>query len=122
LFYLPDVAWLPNAADVLRGINVYIGDGATMTRSMVRKRGGTFFGHCPVTTQLGWCMKANVRHVIVSHCGTQIVGGDARRLNALVRCLGRERNIDARIACDGDRVILPSHDRRDGIQWIAKHA
>ena len=38
LFYLPDVAWLPNASNVLRKIDIYIGDGATMTRSMVRKK------------------------------------------------------------------------------------
>jgi hypothetical protein len=34
----------------------------------------------------------------------KIVGGDARRLNALVRRLGRERDIDVRIACGGDRL------------------
>jgi len=122
LFYLPDVAWLPSASDVLRGINVYIGDGATMTRSMVRKSGGTLFGHCPVTAQLGWCKKADVHRVVLTHCGTEIVGGDARRLNALVRRLGRERDIEVRIACDGDRLILPSRNRPVEMQWIATHA
>lgn len=122
LFYLPDVAWLPKAQDVLRGINVYIGDGATMTRSMVRKKGDMLFGHCPVTAQLGWCEKANVRRAILTHCGTEIVGGDARRLNALVRRLGRERDIEVRIACDGDRLILPGRHRGDGMRWIVKDA
>src|SRR6516162_1299255 len=37
-FYLPDVAALPNASRALRGIDVYIGDGATVRRSMVRKK------------------------------------------------------------------------------------
>src|SRR5271165_3822622 len=36
-FYLPDVAELPKATDALRGIDVYIGDGATVKRSMVRR-------------------------------------------------------------------------------------
>src|ERR1039458_1189361 len=40
-FYVPDVAGLPDAPNTLRGISVYIGDGATMTPSMVRKKNGT---------------------------------------------------------------------------------
>jgi hypothetical protein len=89
---------------------------------MVRKRGARLVGHCSVTTQLGWCKKAGVRRAAITHCGTEIVGGDARRLNALVRRLGRERDIDAYIACDGDRLILGSRHRRDEVQWIAEHA
>jgi phosphoribosyl 1,2-cyclic phosphodiesterase len=113
-FYLPDVAWLPNAPGVLRGINVYIGDGATMKRSMVRKRDGTLIGHAPVVAQLGWCKRASVRRAIFTHCGSPIVRGDARKLNAALRRLGREHGIEARIACDGDRLSLPNggHRRR----------
>ena len=39
-FYLPDVAKLPNASKVLRGVDLYIGDGATIRRSMVRRNPG----------------------------------------------------------------------------------
>lgn len=37
-FYVPDVAGIPDAAHALCGINAYIGDGATMKRSMVRRK------------------------------------------------------------------------------------
>jgi phosphoribosyl 1,2-cyclic phosphodiesterase len=111
-FYLPDVAWLPNAPGVLRGINVYIGDGATMKRSMLRKRGGTLIGHAPVVAQLGWCKRASVRRAIFTHCGSLIVRGDARQLNAVLRRLGHEYGIEARIACDGDRLFLPDGKHR----------
>jgi len=57
-FYVPDVAGLPDAPNTLRGISVYIGDGATMTRSMVRKKNGTLIGHAPMTVQLSWCKMA----------------------------------------------------------------
>lgn len=106
LFYLPDVANLPNAADALRGIALYIGDGATIKRSMVRKRSGILIGHAPVTVQLGWCANAGVRRAIFTHCGSAIVRGDARKLHASIRQLGHERGIDARLACDGDRLAL----------------
>jgi len=108
VFYVPDVAWLPNAAKALRGTDVYIGDGATINRSMVRRRGGTLIGHASIVAQLGWCRKAGVKRAIFTHCGSQIVGGDARRLDALVRRLGREHSIDARVARDGDRLSVSS--------------
>ncbi len=103
-FYLPDVAWLPNASRALRGIDIYIGDGATITRPLVRRRGGTLIGHATIATQLDWCQEARVRHAVFTHCGSQIVGGDARRLNAALRRLGHERDINVRLACDGYRL------------------
>jgi phosphoribosyl 1,2-cyclic phosphodiesterase len=108
-FYLPDVAALPGASDVLRQVDVYIGDGATIRRSMVRKKNGSLTGHAPITAQLGWCAAANVRRAVFTHCGSPIVRGNARALDALVSQLGHEQGIDARIACDGDRLsILPN--------------
>ena len=103
-FYLPDVAWLPDASEALHGIDVYIGDGATVRRSMVRRRGDALFGHAPITAQLGWCEKAGVRRAFFTHCGTSLVRADGRTANALIRRLGREHGVDARIACDGDRL------------------
>ena len=63
-FYLPDVARLPNPSAALRGVGVYIGDGRTFRRSMVRTKDGVSIGHAPIATQLGWCnsvIPSNVR-------------------------------------------------------------
>ena len=103
-FYLPDVARLPNPSTALRGVGVYIGDGATFRRSMVRTKDGVSIGHAPIATQLGWCAKAHVRRAIFTHCGSAIVRGDERASAAIVRNLGHEHGIDARLAYDGDRL------------------
>ncbi len=103
LFYVPDVSWLP-AAKALRGADLYIGDGATIKRSMVRKRGRVSIGHASIIAQLGWCRRAGVKQAIFTHCGSQIVRGNPRRLDALVRQLGRDQGIGARLARDGDRL------------------
>jgi phosphoribosyl 1,2-cyclic phosphodiesterase len=105
-FYLPDVAKLPNLAHVLRRIDLYIGDGATVMRSMVRRKGSALVGHAPIIEQLDWCAKAHVRRVIFTHCGSPIVRTSARAADSLVGRLGREHGINARIACDGDRLSL----------------
>ena len=100
-FYLPDVAELRNVWAALGGVDIYIGDGATMRRSMVRKKNGTLIGHAPITSQLGWCERVGVRRAIFTHCGSPIVRGDSRQVERIVRRLGLERGVDARIAYDG---------------------
>jgi phosphoribosyl 1,2-cyclic phosphodiesterase len=100
-FYLPDVADLPGVLPALHRIDVYIGDGATIGRSMVREKSGVLIGHAPIRRQLGWCEKAAVRRAIFTHCGSPIVRGDPRQVERIVRVLGRERGVDARIAYDG---------------------
>ena len=106
-FYLPDVAKLPHPAATLRGVDVYIGDGATLKRPIIRRRRKILVGHAPITTQLDWCDRAHVKQAIFTHCGSQIVRGDGRSLGATLRGLGRKHGIDARFARDSDRLLLP---------------
>lgn len=58
------------------GVEVYIGDGVTKKRSMVRKPGDTIIGHVPIQTQLTWCEKTGVKNTIFTHLGSQIVDGN----------------------------------------------
>jgi len=105
-FYLPDVARLPDPSKALRGIGLYIGDGATLRRSMLRSRGRALIGHATITAQLAWCAKAHVRRAIFTHCGSPIVRGDVRLVSATIQKLGCENELDAHLACDGDRLHL----------------
>ena len=87
-------------------MQVYIGDGATLMRSFVRKRGDKLIGHATVRTQLGWCEKERVPRAIITHCGSEIVTGDQRKLSTNLRAMAAERGLDARIAHDGMELIL----------------
>jgi ribonuclease BN (tRNA processing enzyme) len=106
LFYVPDVVAILEPEAALSGLDLFVGDAATMTRSMVRRRGGRLFGHTTVRAQLGWCRKAGVRRAIFTHCGSEIVEGDERRLGARLRAMGREQGVEARFAYDGLEVTL----------------
>ncbi len=105
-FYVPDLAAIPEQRAALRGTDLYIGDGATIVRSMVRARDHVLIGHAPVTAQLDWCAAEGVRRAIFTHCGSGIVKGDTRRITARIRALGRERGVAASVAYDGLKVSL----------------
>jgi ribonuclease BN (tRNA processing enzyme) len=104
--YAPDVLFIHDRGAALKGAQIYIGDGATLTRSFVRKRGDALIGHATVRTQLGWCAKEGVPQAIITHCGSEIVTGDERALVAKLSAIAAERGIEAYIAYDGMELVL----------------
>lgn len=92
IFYAPDL--------------VTVGDGAAVTRSIVRRRNGRAIGHASIRAQLDWCARAGVPRAVFTHCGSEIVKGDARTTAATVRALGRECGVEARIVYDGLELAL----------------
>ena len=106
-FYAPDVVAIIDPEAALRGVDLYIGDGATPTRPLVRRRDGALFGHTTIRAQIGWCAKAGVPAAVFTHCGTQIVNADGRTAAARIRRMGREQGVLARIAADGLELSFP---------------
>lgn len=106
VFHVPDVAYIYERAAALRGVQLYIGDGEALTRSLVRRRDDRLIGHTPVQTQLTWCEKERVPRAVVTHCGSEIVEGDERKIAAQINRMARERDIEATIAHDGMEMTL----------------
>jgi phosphoribosyl 1,2-cyclic phosphodiesterase len=106
VFYVPDVVWIRDREAALSGVNLYIGDGATIQQSFVRKSEGTLIGHTPVRTQLTWCQKEGVPRAIFTHCGPEIVEGDEQTLAARIQSLAEARGVEAGIAYDGLQLVL----------------
>jgi len=105
-FYAGDVVYIPNVKRALKGSQLYIGDGSTITQSLVRRKGDRIYGHANVSTQLTWCKKAGVPWAIFTHCGSQIVDHDGRTVAATIRGLGKKRGVKAEIAYDGMTIKL----------------
>jgi phosphoribosyl 1,2-cyclic phosphodiesterase len=106
VWYAPDLVYVDDRDQALGGCDLYIGDGATMTESFVRRRGDTLLGHTPVRTQLTWCRKEGVPRAVITHCGKEIVEGDEGTLDAELRAMAVERGVDARFAHDGLELVL----------------
>ncbi len=106
IFYVPDVVYIEDREAALSGLKAYVGDGATIDSSMVRKPGDTLIGHTPVRTQLTWCKKFDVPRAFITHCGSQVVEADPGEATELVEEYARERDVEAEIAHDGMEVVL----------------
>jgi phosphoribosyl 1,2-cyclic phosphodiesterase len=108
IFYVPDVVAIPDRTAALRGIDAYVGDGAAITRNMVRREraSGRLVGHTPIRTQLGWCRAEGVPRMIVTHCGSDIVAGDERKVRATLRALGEAYGVAVDLAHDGMELVL----------------
>lgn len=110
VFYAPDVVYVPERQAALAGCRLYVGDGATIDGSLVRRpEPGTLVGHAPVRTQLTWCQKEGVPKMIVTHCGSQIVKGELERPEAIREKLRRyaaERGVEVEVAYDGMEIVL----------------
>lgn len=103
--YNPDIISIVEEARVLPGVDVYIGDGASLTRPMVRRRGDALFGHTTVRAQLNWCKKHKIPRAFIVHCGKQLVEMDPAELERRVADLGGE-SVRTSVAWDGKRVRL----------------
>jgi len=101
IFYGPDLLYIHDRHSALSGADVYIGDGATISNSMVRKIDDNLIGHTPIRTQLTWCQKEGVPYAIFTHLGSEIVEGDERSLNSQIRQMAEKRGVEVQIAYDG---------------------
>jgi phosphoribosyl 1,2-cyclic phosphodiesterase len=119
VFYVPDVARLPAPVRALSGVDLFIGDGASPRRPMLRRRDGQLIGHASMIEQLRWCRQAGVHRAIFTHCGTQIVRMPPETLVATVRRLAGESCLEVRVACDGDKVRL---NESGGFSWLGDAA
>lgn len=105
-FYVPDVVWIKDLKSAFEDILFYIGDGATVFRPMVRKdkKTGKIFGHANIRQQLTWCKKRKVPQMIVTHCGSDIVGKRAKKSEEQIERFAKERNVQVCIAYDGMKL------------------
>lgn len=111
LFYAPDVVVIRHERAALRGISLYIGDGARIERPLVRHRDRARIGHTSIREQLIWCRRNRVKRAVFTHCGSEIVSRDPKEVARRVRALGREFNVSARIAHDGFTIARARHSR-----------
>jgi phosphoribosyl 1,2-cyclic phosphodiesterase len=107
IFYVPDLVSIVDPEAALTGVDYYLGDGATLIRSMVRRHNGVPFGHTPIIEQLKWCAQFRIPRLIITHCGSGLVKADPAKLQRRLDDLSREYGLDITLAYDGMTLRLP---------------
>lgn len=100
IFCAHDLISIDERHDALKNAKLYIGDGASIVRPLVRRKGNQIFGHTTVRAQLGWCQKEDVPKMFVTHCGSQIVEG-GKDAEKRIQLLAKERGVEMKVAYDG---------------------
>ena len=88
IFYVPDLVSVQDLHEALHGVRLYVGDGATLRRPIIRKKAGSVIGHSPIQSQIGWCRQEGVPKALFTHCGSEIVRAASTSMTRLVRDLG----------------------------------
>ena len=101
-FYVPDLAAICEQHAALRGVSLYVGDGATVMRSMVRRRDHVLIGHASIAAQLalvrgGEAWRARSSPIAAAASSTS----DARKVAARIGDLGEAHGVEASVAYDG---------------------
>lgn len=105
--YVPDPADIEDRTAALAEVDLYVGDGSSPTRALVRRTGGRLVGHTSVRAQLGWPAPFGIRRAGFTHCGPAVIDGDERRLGPALRRMAAARGVaDVRYAHDGETLIL----------------
>lgn len=90
--YSGDIVAFEAPAEALADARLYVGDGSTLTASLVRRQpGGALVGHTTVRAQLGWLAKAGVPRAVFSHFGTGPIELGDEALEAALTELAAER-------------------------------
>jgi L-ascorbate metabolism protein UlaG (beta-lactamase superfamily) len=75
IWYSPDFLWLKKEQHGhLKDLDVYIGDGSSLTRTLLRRKDKEIFGHMSVKKQLNLLTRLNpegLPHVIFTHFGKE---------------------------------------------------
>jgi ribonuclease BN (tRNA processing enzyme) len=103
--YSGDIVAFEEPAAALAGADLYIGDGSTLTGSLVRRHAsGALLGHTTVRAQLGWLARHGVPRAIFSHFGKGPIEMGEPALKEALEELAAEKAPGCRISAARDGV------------------
>ena len=106
IFYVSDLVRIRAEKKALHSIDLYIGDGASFVRPVIRLREGSQIGHASIKQQLAWCQQEQVPRAIFTHCGSQVVRLPYKTAQERVQMLGQVVGVPAELARDGMQIEL----------------
>jgi len=101
IWHCSDVYRIPNYKKALKGVDIFIGDGASLKREIVHKRGAkTRYGHTSMEKQIKWALEGGIPRIYFTQIGH--VGKTHEDLNEALRELAP----NAQALFDGAEISL----------------
>jgi len=70
LVYAPDMLEIQNRKAVLKDVDIYVGDGSSLNKTIVRTdKEGRRVGHASMAEQIKWCRDEEIPEVLFTHIG-----------------------------------------------------
>lgn len=109
--YSGDVVAFDNPEGALAGADLYIGDGSTLTGSLVRRHPtGALLGHTTVRAQLGWLGRHGIMRAVFSHFGKEPIAMGDDTLKAKLEELAKEKAAGCRVKAATDGLEITSEE------------
>jgi ribonuclease BN (tRNA processing enzyme) len=107
LVYSGDLVSFDDPDRALESADVYVGDGSTLTGSLVRRHpSGMLLGHTTVRAQLGWLAKRGISRAVFSHFGKEAIAMGEEDLREALANLVSERLPGAEVTAARDGLTL----------------
>jgi ribonuclease BN (tRNA processing enzyme) len=109
IVYSGDIVSFERPEEALTGARLYIGDGSTLTGSLVRRHpSGVLMGHTTIRAQLGWLARESVPRAVFSHFGkAPIEMGESALADKLAElAAAKAPDCDVSAARDGQRIEI----------------
>lgn len=98
--------------EALAGADLYVGDGSTLTGSLVRRHaGGALMGHTTIRAQLGWLAKYAVPRAVFSHFGKGPIEMGDEALESALAELAAAKAPDCRVTIARDGLAMPAVEK-----------
>jgi len=132
--YCPDVLYInPAERGLIKNADLYIGDGASLRRDLVRKPkaypdGHVRIGHASIRTQLKWCQDLGIKTAVFTHFGEWALEMREQQLRSTILELGKKYGVKAIAVQDGSVVTVTPQEiktrlavTRPGIYLVPPH-
>lgn len=107
LVYAGDIVAFERPEEVLPGAGLYVGDGSTLTGSLVRRHAsGALIGHTTIRAQLSWLARHRVPRAVFSNFGRGPIQMGERALKRALAELAEKKAPGCAVAAARDGLVL----------------
>ena len=107
IVYSGDIVSFEDQDAALKGADLYVGDGSTLTGSLVRRhQSGALIGHTTVRAQLGWLARHGVPRAVFSHFGKGPIEMGDERLQEELESLAAKHPVGCSVTAAHDGLEM----------------